>query len=102
MSDYSDGQGVCLTESRVFVGDIVSRVFVSDTVSQAYIDAVLKESCRRVRELSNETISGSDRVGGDPGRGGTAKRGSVSQRSSTPGLDEDHWAEVAGLYALAL
>jgi hypothetical protein len=53
-------------ESRVFEGEIVSRVFAGDTVSRAYLDAALEEARRRVAELSNETICGSDMVGGDP------------------------------------
>src|SRR5580704_14525847 len=74
MSDYSDGQGVCLTESRVFAGDIVSRVFVGDTVSRAYMDAVLEKARRRVTELPNETISASEMVRGDFDGEGTGKR----------------------------
>ena len=102
MSDYVDSPSGCITDTRVFVGDTVSRVFVGDTVSRVYMDAALEEARRRVAELSNETISGSDMVGGDRDGGGTAKRGGVSQRSSRPGLDEAHWAEASGLYALPL
>jgi hypothetical protein len=102
MSDYSDGQSVCLTESRVFAGATVSRVFVGDTVSRAYMDAALQAARRRVAELSNETISRSDMVGGEPdGRRG-AKRGGVSPRSSTPGSDEANRGKAPGLDALAL
>ena len=91
MSDYSDGQGICVTESRVFAGDIVSRVFVGDTVSRAYMDAALGEARRRVAELSNETISGSDLVGGDhdgEGRASAAVSPNVHRR-----LD---WSRLTG------
>ena len=60
MSDYVDSPSVCISASRVFVGDTVSRVFVGDTVSRSYLDAALEEARCREAELGNETISGSD------------------------------------------
>ena len=104
MSDRSDALIVCITDSRVFVGDTVSRVFVGDNVSRFYMDAALGQGRRRVADLASETISGSDMVGGDRDGRGTAKRGGAYQRSSRPELDdaEYHLGVSPGLDALAL
>jgi hypothetical protein len=105
MSDHSDAPNRSTTTlARVFVGDTVSRVFVGDTVSRLYMNAALEEARRRVTELANETISGSEMVGGDRDGRGAAKRGGVYQRSSRPELDdaEYHSGIAAGLGAPAL
>jgi hypothetical protein len=103
MSDRSDALTVCITDSRVFVGDTVSRVFVGDTVSRFYMDAARGQGRRRVADLASETISVSDMVGGDRDGRGTPKRGAY-QRSSRPELDdaEYHLGVSPGLDALAL
>ena len=114
MSDRPDALSVCITDSRVFVGDTVSRVFVGDTVSRVfvgdtvsrfYLDAGLEEARRRVADLANATISGSDMVGGGDRDGGeTSRRGGVDQCSSRPELDdaEYHSGRALGSDALAL
>lgn len=104
MSDYVDSSSVCITDSRVFVGDTVSRVFVGGTVSRFDMDAVHDEARHRVAELSNETIAASDMVGGDRDGGRTGKLDGVPQRSSRPESDgaEYRWVEAPGLDPLAL
>jgi hypothetical protein len=101
MSDYCDAPNASITTlTRVFLGDTVSRVFVSERVFVA--DTTLAGSPRLLAVLAHETISDSDKVGGDRDRGGTAKRG-VYQRSSRPESDdaEYHPAMTPGLHARA-
>ena len=57
MSDRPDAFSVCITDSRVFVGDTVSRVFVGDTVSRFYLDAGLEEARRRVADLAKRSLA---------------------------------------------
>lgn len=59
----SDAPSVCVTDSRVFVGDTVSRVFISETVSAVFVgDATLEGTLRRLAVLANQAMSGSDMV----------------------------------------
>jgi GAF domain len=59
----SDARGVCVTDSRVFVGDTVSRVFISETVSRVFVgDATLEGTLRRLAVLANQAMPGSDMV----------------------------------------
>jgi acetaldehyde dehydrogenase (acetylating) len=62
MSGHSDGPGVRSIDSRV--GDTVSRVFVGDIVSRFEMDAAGEETRLQVAEVANETIPGSEVVGG--------------------------------------
>jgi hypothetical protein len=82
MSDRSDAVSVSITTlSRVLVGDTVCRPFMVDE---------LEEARRRVAELANETIAGSDMVGDRRDKHG------VYQRSSRPELgDAEYQSAIA-------
>ena len=104
MSDRPDAPNASTTTlSRVFVGDPYPECSSANPFpASSWVTPRWQGHLVGWRVLANETISDSDKVGGDRDRGGTAKRG-VYQRSSRPESDdaEYHPAMTPGLHARA-